>query len=136
MRKLNLVAASMLLVSAVSANAEYVVKFPIEGIIFVQPKSHEHMCEATARYTEEYARSIGVNISVYTGWAVNRCNVDVTGIDSFSNVDQLMSVANYINRMNSGEYARYSVIYGFNDGLGRQLIYDGEIFAYQAWEEK
>lgn len=136
MKKLNLVAASMLLISAVSANAEYVVKFPIEGIVFVQPKSHEHMCQATARYTEDYARSIGVNITVNTGWTGNNCNVDVSGINSFSNINQLMSVANYINRMNSSEYSRSSVIYGFENGSGRTLIYNGEIYAYQAWAEK
>lgn len=121
-----------------SANAEYVVKMQLakNDIIFVETRSNENMCQATARYVENYAKTIGVNITVNTGYSGNNCNVDIYSIGNFSTQSQLQNVGNYILNLNTGDYTRSSVVYGFQGGFGRSLIWNGNVNAASLWSQR
>lgn len=125
------------LFATTSAIAEYTIRIPIAAnIVFVQPKSDESICQASARYVEEYAATLNVNISVGTGYTENLCNVDIYNISSFANVEQLTSVGNYVKSLKAENYTMSSVVYGFADGTGQGLLFNGTVYAEMLWSQR
>ena len=125
------------LFASISANASFVYMTKIDAnIIFVKPQSDESMCQASSRYIKDYAKGVGVNIDVGAGYSGNVCNVDIYGISSFSNVNQLASVGNYVKSLRAENYTMYSVLYGFSDGAGRTLLFNERVYANEAWNER
>jgi len=125
------------LFSAMSVQAAYVIKIPIDaGIVFVKPQSDESMCQASSRYIKDYAKSINVDLNVGAGYSGNICNVDIYGISSFANVGQLKSIGNYIQSLQAGSYTMSSVVYGFANGGGQALLFNGGNYADFLWSQR
>lgn len=125
------------LFTSTSANASFVYMTKIDAnIIFVKPQSDESMCQASSRYIKDYAQGLGVRIDVGAGFSGNVCNVDIYNISSFANVNQLASVGNYVKSLKAENYTMYSVLYGFDDGYGKTLLFNERVYANEAWNER
>lgn len=125
------------LFSSMSANASFVYMTKIDAnIIFVKPQSDESMCQASSRYIKDYAQGLGVSIDVGAGFSGNVCNVDIYNISSFANVGQLTSVGNYVKSLKAENYTMSSVVYGFPNGGGQALLFNGGNYADFLWSQR
>lgn len=135
MIKLSLLTVALF--SSMSANASFVYMTKIDAnIIFVKPQSDESMCQASSRYIKDYAQGLGVSIDVGAGFSGNVCNVDIYNISSFSNVGQLTSVGNYVKSLKAENYTMSSVVYGFPNGGGQALLFNGGNYADFLWSQR
>ena len=135
MIKLSLLTVALF--SSMSANASFVYMTKIDAnIIFVKPQSDESMCQASSRYIKDYAKSINVDLNVGAGYSGNICNVDIYDIGSFANVGQLKNIGNYIQSLQAGSYTMSSVVYGFPNGGGQALLFNGGNYADFLWSQR
>lgn len=114
--------------------AHYIIRIPVDGIVFVRTQSDESICQASSRYIKDYAKSLGVDIEVGTGFSANVCNVDIYRLSSFENMEQLADIGNYIQSLKAESYSMSSIVYGFNDGRGRPLLVNGRNYARVLWD--
>ena len=125
------------LFASMSANASFTYMSVIDAnIVFVKPQTDESMCQASSRYIKDYAKTLNVDLEVGAGYSDNVCNVDIYNISSFANVSQLTSVGNYVQSLKAENYTMSSIVYGFNGGLGKPLIWNGNVYAAQLWTER
>ncbi len=125
------------LFSSITANAAYIMRIPIDAnIVFVKPQTDESMCQASSRYIKDYAKSINVDLNVGAGYSGNICNVDIYDIGSFANVGQLKNIGNYIQSLQAGSYTMSSVVYGFPNGGGQALLFNGGNYADFLWSQR
>lgn len=125
------------LFASMSANASFTYMSTIDAnIVFVKPQSDESMCQASSRYIRDYAKGMNVNIQVGTGYSGNICNVDIYEIGSFANVGQLKNIGNYIQSLQAGSYTMSSVVYGFPNGGGQALLFNGGNYADFLWSQR
>ncbi|EPG7475713.1 hypothetical protein OL210_006577 [Pseudomonas aeruginosa] len=121
-----------------SANAEYVIKIAVDKnaikMINVEPQSNEHICTATGRYVQEFTNN---KVNAVGGWNDNSniCYVSVYGIDKIETLEEYQNIGNYILSLAAGKYTIDTSIYGYSDGLGRAMIWNGTV-AKSSWHEK
>lgn len=135
-----------------AANADYMVKIPLEvsngghlpngSISFknnavepVEPVEPEQICYQLRPEILNYSVSIGLNIVISTGYWGNKCYFDLRGIKDFSTELQLNQMGNFIINLETiyPELVFGTTVYGFKDNFGRALISNGVVFSSHLW---